>query len=64
MNWTNWKWDGHNNVYCSCSRCWPVFKRPLKWTWHHRWISEAGTQSHWRRGFVRQNQVHDKQFSR
>ena len=44
FNWTDWKWDGHNNVYCSCSTCWSVFGRPLKWRWIPiRWISEART---------------------
>ncbi len=44
MDFTNWKWDGHNNRYCSCSTCWPIFGRPLKWTFIPlMWVSEAGT---------------------
>ena len=46
MDFTNWKWDGVNNWCCSCSTCWPIFGRPLRWTRHmHRWVSEAGTMA-------------------
>ncbi len=44
MDFTNWKHDGVNNRYCSCSTCWPIFGRPLRWTRHmHRWVSEVNT---------------------
>ena len=52
INWTNWKWDGKDNCLCSCSECYPIFNRPLKWTVvgvnnkrrsHKAWLSEAGT---------------------
>ena len=56
MDFTNWKYDGHNNVTCSCSTCWPVFGRPLKWSFTPIvWVSEAGTESHWRSGSIRQH---------
>jgi len=50
IDWTNWTWDGKNNCRCSCSECYPIFDRPLKWTvvgfnehGHTAWLSEAGT---------------------
>ncbi len=54
MNWANWKYDGLNNVSCSCSTCWPIFNRPLKWAWIPvMWISEAGTKSRGLSGRIR-----------
>lgn len=50
IDWTNWKWDGKDNVDCRCSTCYPIFGRALKWTVvgvnEHgpvAWLSEAGT---------------------
>ena len=63
IDWTGWKWDGYNNVYCRCGECYAFFGRPLKWRWIPMlWESEAGTEAPTFSWTLRQHHQHNKAF--